>query len=614
VATPREPSAGPAPGRAVTSREATQAELDRIYAPLLRLRQGPPQRFPDIFEARVAESADRPWVFFDERVWTFGEINTLANRIAAVAQEAGLGRGDVVGLLLPNRPEYFAIWLGLGKIGVCTALCNPLARGAVLAHLLAAAGATTLICDASTEEALATLPPAARPARIWTFDGEGGGMATALAPLLAQARAANPPAALRDGITIDDDFLYIFTSGTTGLPKAARINHLRFIAAGETTARALRLDAGDVYYNVLPIFHGAGGMVVPAASVHAGVPMVLRRKFSASQFWPDVRRHRITTLQYVGEICRYLANLPPDPRDREHTLVKMSGAGLRADVWRQMRERFGVQQIIESWGGTEMNCGTLNVDGLIGSCGRVPSRERSVLRLIRYDDETGRHPRNAGGRCIEVGPGEPGEAIGCIADPAGAPAAPFEGYRSADATDGKGLRDVFTPGDRWFRSGDLLRMDADGYLWFVDRVGDTFRWKSENVSTEEVANALAGYPGVVLINVYGVRVPGTEGRAGMAALELAGAATFDPAAFCRHARERLPEFALPLFLRLTPATDLTASFKLRKTELRRAGYDPAATSDPLFVLDETAGRYLPLRPDTAAATLARLGIPPFGGD
>ncbi len=598
--------------RATVSRESTQAEMDRIYGQLVRLRAGPPRLFPDLFEARVAASADRTWVWFEDRAWSFGEANALANRIAAVALAAGLGRDDVVGLLMPNRPEYFAVWLGLGKIGVRTALINPLARGPVLTHLLATAGATALICDGTTAAALATLPPSARPARIWILDGDDA--ATALEPSLAQASPDDPPAQLRAGIGLDDDFVFIFTSGTTGLPKAARISHMRFIAAGVTTASMLRLDAGDVYYNVLPVFHGAGGMVVPAATVHAGIPMVLRQKFSASQFWPDVRRRRVTTLQYVGEICRYLCNPPPDPSDRDHTLVKMSGAGLRADVWQQLRDRFGVGRIIETWGGTEMNCSTMNLDGPIGSCGRVPFRERSNLRLIRYEDDTGRHPRDAAGRCIEVGPDEPGEAIGFIDDPAGNPGGRFDGYRSAGDTGRKILHDVFAPGDRWFRSGDLLRMDADGYCWFVDRVGDTFRWKSENVSTEEVANALAGFPGVLMTNAYGVRVPGTEGRAGMVALEITDAAAFDAAAYGRYAVERLPAFAVPLFLRLSPVTDLTASFKLRKRDLRREGYDPSVVRDPLLVLDAEAGCYVRLLPGTAAATLQRLGITPFAGD
>jgi fatty-acyl-CoA synthase len=592
------------------ARAATQAAMDAVHAPLLRLRERS-LLFPDCFEQRVAESADRPWIHFEDRTWTFGDVNTLANRIAAVALEAGLGRDDVVALVMQNRPEYFAVWLGLGKIGVRTAFINTFARGAVLAHAIAAAGARTMICDAPGAQALATLPQGARTGRIWSFDADGG---SALDPLLAKASAADPPVRLRAGITPDDDFVYIFTSGTTGLPKAARISHFRFVAAGVTTGGMLDLNDSDVYYNVLPVFHGAGGMVIPSVTVHLGIPMVLRRKFSASQFWPDVRRHRITTLQYIGEICRYLSNQPPDPRDRGHTLMKMSGAGLRADVWQQFRDRFGVSRIIETWGGTEMNCSTMNLDGPIGSCGRVPFRERSNLRLIRYDQDTGKHPRDAAGRCIEVGPNEPGEAIGCIADPAGTAGATFDGYRAADDTGRKILHDVFTPGDRWFRSGDLLRMDADGYCWFVDRVGDTFRWKSENVSTEEVANALAAFPGVRMINVCGVRVPGAEGRAGLAALELDDAAAFDPAAFYRYAAERLPGYAVPLFLRLTPGTDLTASFKLRKTELRREGYDPALVREPLFVLDETAGRYLPLQPDTAAVTLTRLGIPPFGGD
>jgi fatty-acyl-CoA synthase len=425
--------------------------------------------------------------------------------------------------------------------------------------------------------------------------------------LMQAEETTAPPRSLRGGTRLGDTFVLIFTSGTTGLPKAARVSHLRFIVAGETTARALRLGPDDVFYDVLPLFHGAGGMVPPSTSVAIGIPLVLRRKFSVSGFWPDVRRHRITTIQYVGEICRYLTSAPVVPGERDHTLRNFFGAGLRPDVWRSLLERFGVQRVVETWGGTETNCNLQNLDGPLGSCGRIPFPEKSNARLVRYDVAEDRYPRDERGFCIPCAVGEPGEMLGQIFDFPDSPAGRFEGYTSTEQSEARILRDVFAPGDRWYRTGDMLRCDADGYFWFVDRIGDTYRWKSENVSTEEVARMLSEFPGPLLVNVYGVKVPHAEGRAGMVALTYPPQGHFDPEAFYKFAAARLQPYAMPVFVRLSAEADMTASFKLRKVDLQREGYDPLRIRDPLFVLDAARGRYRPLDADA----LRDAGLEPF---
>jgi fatty-acyl-CoA synthase len=388
------------------------------------------------------------------------------------------------------------------------------------------------------------------------------------------------------------------------------MSHLRFLNAGGVIAGFLALKReSDVLYNVLPLYHGAGGMVVVSAALHVGIPIVLRRRFSASEFWNDVRRHRVTAWYYIGEICRYLLNQPPRADDREHTLRRMSGAGLKADVWQAFQQRFGIETICEGLGATEANYGLTNVDNKLGSVGRLPYPERSNIRVVRYDVETGEHLRGTDGTRVLCQPGEVGELIAEILESPGA-AGFFEGYTSAEATEAKILRDVFRPGDRWVRSGDLVRRDADDYYYFVDRVGDTYRWKGENVSTEEVAQVLARSPGVAVANVYGVRVPGTEGRAGMVALTMQPQARFDPQAFHEFAGARLADYAMPLFVRLASDADITSTFKLRKIDLQRAGYDPARTRDPLYVRDAAARTYRPV----SATTLGAVKIAAFGGD
>jgi fatty-acyl-CoA synthase len=365
----------------------------------------------------------------------------------------------------------------------------------------------------------------------------------------------------------------------------------------------------DVIACVLPLYHGAGGMVVVSSALSQGAAIALRRRFSASRFWDEARRDGVTGFQYIGEVCRYLLNQPPRPDDREHGVRVMMGAGLAPELWRPFQERFGVAHILEGWSSTEANTSLLNVDDVPGSCGRIPFGNLHNGRLVRIDLETGEHPRGADGFRVECAPGEVGEFLGMIPDLPDSGAGRFEGYTDPAATEAKVLRDVFARGDRWYRSGDLLRRDADDYFYFVDRLGDTFRWKSENVSTQEVAEALAGFPGLEIANVYGVRVPGFEGRAGMAALVLRDPAAFDGGAFFAHTKT-LAAYAAPLFVRLAREADLTSTFKLRKIDLQREGYDPGRVRDPLWVRDEAAGAYVPLTRES----LARLGLPPCEED
>jgi len=605
------------PESEVVPREITQQRLSRGYARIMGYRRDQTYSVADLLEERAADAATRPFIHFEGRTVSFADLNAQANRMAHAALAAGLGSGDVVALLMDNRPEFPMVWLGLAKVGIVTALVNTGARGRVLRHALEQTGAVALVYGSECAAALASLngegvPPLQFAARHPDDGAESRPPppgARALDAALAAASATNPPRSQRAHVRLADPLYYIFTSGTTGLPKAARMSHLRFLNAGGVIAGLLELTRDDVLYNVLPLYHGAGGMVVVSAALHVGIPIVLRRRFSASEFWDDVRRHRVSAWYYIGELCRYLLNQPPRADDRDHTLRRMSGAGLKAEVWRQFQERFGIERICEGLGSTEANYGLTNVDNRIGSVGRLPYPEHSNIRVVRYDVASASYPRGADGAPLLCEPGEVGELIAEVLDGPGA-AGFFEGYTSAAATEEKLLRNLFRPGDRWVRSGDLVRRDAEDYFYFVDRIGDTFRWKGENVSTDEVAGVLSQFPGPAVINVYGVRVPGNEGRAGMVALTYADAAVFDPVGFHRFAVAHLAPYAVPLFVRISPDADLTTTFKLRKLELQRSGYDPHRTPDALFVRDARAGCYVPL----TEAALGALGIAPFAGD
>jgi fatty-acyl-CoA synthase len=581
-------------------REVTQATLDRLACATLRHTPSQPYTVADRLEEKARAHPDRTFILYEERRLTYGDANTAANRVAHAMREAGLATGDVAALLMENRPEFIVTWAGLAKLGVTTALLNTHLRGALLRQALETTGARHVIVGSECVDALVDAGSAAVEGReVYLSADASGAPATPtglrdLAPLLARASPQNPDPAVRAALRGGDDLFHIFTSGTTGLPKAARLSHMRFLGVGDGMSAVAGYGPDDVIACVLPLFHGAGGMVVVSCALAQGATIFLRRRFSARQFWDDARRYGVTGCQYVGEMCRYLVALPPTPGDRDHPIRVVMGAGLTPAVWRAFVERFGVERILEGWSSTEANTSLINVDNKIGSCGRIPFKERHNGRLIRYDVATDSHPRDAAGRYVECPAGEVGEFIGMVPNLPDSGAGRFEGYTSAAETERKLLRDVFQPGDVWYRSGDLLWHDEDDYFYFVDRIGDTFRWKSENVSTQEVAEVLSEFPGVEIANVYGVAVPGAEGRAGMAALVLRAGAAFDGRAFFEFTTSRLPPYAVPLFVRLVPEPDVTSTFKLRKVRLQEEGYDPTRVRDPLYACDEATRTYLPL--------------------
>lgn len=593
-------------------REQTQAHFDLLAEGALSHTPEQSYTVADRLEEWAARQPDRIFLIDGEQRISFAELNRQVNRYAAVAQRLGLSPGQVGAVMIENRPEFFYAMLGLAKLGCVAALVNTFNRGEPLRHALRITSARLLFLGSECAEQFATAPDLADTVTtVLVPDPENPAEppagVQALEPLLATASDANPPASLREGIVGADPMLYAFTSGTTGLPKAAIISHMRWLGVGDGWKNMLGITEEDVFYCMLPLFHGAAGMSLASNALAAGAPIVLRRKFSASGFWEDVRRYGVTATQYIGEICRYLVNQPPRPDDRDHSLRIMTGAGLTREVWQQFIERFGDLRIIEGMGATESNCALSNPDGKIGAVGRVPYPERSNARLVRYDVETDDYLRDEQGFLIECQPGEPGELIGKILEIPGLAAGRFEGYTDPVETEKKILRDVFEPGDRWFATGDLLMRDEEDYYYFVDRIGDTFRWKSENVSTTEVVEALEDYDAAELINVYGVRVPDHEGRVGMAAIQLKPGHRFDAEAFYRLASERLPHYAVPHFLRVSEQADLTPTFKVRKVDLQRQGYSPELVSDPLLVLSPSRETYVPY----SEAALAELRLPPF---
>jgi fatty-acyl-CoA synthase len=548
----------------------------------------------DDIEATVDRYPDRPAFIFEDRVTSYSQLDAYANRVAHWADAQGLQRGDTVALFMVNRPEYLAIWYGLSKVGVITALINNQLSGPGLAHCVNIAEAKDLIIDAD----IAHLVTDARqhfttPYTEWAFGGDVPG-AHDFDKAIAEQSPDRPPRSRRDGMLGKDIALKIYTSGTTGLPKAARIAHIKIQNYMNAFAAAFNATPEDRMIMVLPLYHATGGLVGVGTSLTSGGCVILERKFSASRFWDVAVEHKATLFTYVGELCRFLLATSETPSERAHSIRGAVGNGLRPDVWERFQHRFKVPWIIEFYGSTEGNVSLINFDGHPGAIGRIPPylQYRFNVRILKFDQETEQPVRGPDGFYELAGPDEVGECVGEIRS--GDARYAFAGYAGApQETQKKILRDVLKKGDLWFRTGDLLRQDALGYYYFVDRVGDTFRWKSENVSTSEVGEALGLAPGVVQANVYGVQVPGYEGKAGMAALVVEQG--FDLTALHALAHEKLPTFARPVFIRIHGddiTEHTTGTFKMRKVDLVREGFDPARVEEAIWFDDPRTGGYV----------------------
>jgi fatty-acyl-CoA synthase len=554
----------------------------------------------DDFEAAVDKFADHTALVFEGERYTYRQLDALASRFAAWADAQGVKAGETVALLLPNRAEYISAWIGLTKLGVAAALINNNLTGAALAHCLSISNADHVITDneglADVETIRAGL---ARPLKYWVIDHSFTPASDRYALDLKEPKLApeRPPKARRAGQTARDIALYIYTSGTTGMPKAAKITHMRAQLYMRSFAATTKATAEDVLYCVLPLYHATGGLCGVGAALLNGATIVLRRKFSASHFWDDVAEHGCTMFVYIGELCRYLVNQAPGPKDRAHQLRLAFGNGLRPDVWEEFQSRFGIKRIMEFYGSTEGNVSMFNFDGQPGAIGRVPPylRNNFAVRLVKFDVEAEAPVRGEDGLCLLCEPGEAGEAVGLIKDDA---RHNYTGYADKAASERKILRDVVEHGDAWFRTGDLMRQDAEGYFYFVDRIGDTFRWKGENVSTTEVAEVISRYPGVDEANVYGVKIDKLDGRAGMAAITPGD--DFRIEGLRDYLVRELPNYARPIFIRIAPSIETTGTFKYRKIDLVRDGFDPAKIEQKLYFDHPDQHAYAPLTPEIYA--------------
>ncbi|KAE8748080.1 hypothetical protein FOCC_FOCC005275 [Frankliniella occidentalis] len=609
-----------------------------------------------VFERNVREAPDAPCFLFEDQTWTYRDVDAYCNRVARAFQRAGLRRGDVVALVLDNRIEYICVWLGLAKLGAVTALINRNLVDAPLAHTINTARAKVVLFG--EEYAAAVQGVRADLSTVESFYQFGGGAQdwfADLEPLLAAESTDKPVVDFTPGHW--DHLMYIYTSGTTGLPKASIVTHGRTLFWPMGLFRVVGMDpARDVFYCSLPMYHAAGGAYAASLALAHRVPVAFAPKFSASKFWTDCARHNATILSirlwedengrkwsrsvtdmqyeeisqileqqclehnlknfiilfwiysknsmiliklkiahYIGELCRFLVLSPESPADKQHKVRSLVGNGISPAVWRRVRERFGVPTVIEFYGSTEGNVMLVNMDQKIGALGFIPQlmpRFTWPYELVQVDEESGEPVRDDHGHCVRCERGEPGMLIGKVREDT--VHSQFAGYLDREASEKKVLRDPFGNGEKYFMTGDMVVMDAYGYIYFRDRMGDTFRWKGENVSTAEleaVMTRLLLARGVREVAVYGVTVPGAEGRAGMAAIADPERRA-DLRELAEGLRGRLPAYARPVFVRVADSLPMTGTHKVSKVQLQRQGFDPATCPDPVFVA--RGGTYEPV--------------------
>jgi fatty-acyl-CoA synthase len=526
-----------------------------------------------VFQDRAARYADRVFLRFGDQQVTYREANAIANRYAAVLAARGVGQGDVVAVMLRNSPNAVLTMLAVVKCGAIAGMLNYHQRGEVLAHSLGLLDAKVMVAETDLVSAV-TESGGAGATEVLTVED--------LERYAVSAPATNPASV--SAVRAKDTAFYIFTSGTTGFPKASVMTHRRWLSAlAGFGGLGLRLRTDDTLYSCLPLYHNNALTVAVSSVVASGATLALGKSFSASRFWDEVIDSRATAFIYIGELCRYLLNQPPKPTDRRHKVRVMAGNGLRPEIWDEFTGRFGIGRVCEFYAASEGTTAFINIFNLPKTTGVSPT----PLAYVEYDPDTGAPVRDSNGRVRRVPAGRPGLALSAVNR-----LQPFDGYTDKASSEKKLVRDAFKEGDCWFNTGDVLSPQGFGHAAFVDRLGDTFRWKGENVATTQVEAAVASDRAVEECTVYGVEIPRTGGRAGMAAVKLRDGAEYNGQALSRAVYDQLPAYALPLFVRVVESLEHTSTFKSRKVELRNQAYG-SDVEDPLYVLAGRAEGYVP---------------------
>ncbi|XP_006811409.1 long-chain fatty acid transport protein 2-like [Saccoglossus kowalevskii] len=577
-------------------------DISRLYALIFKIIL-PRSRYlrknqftVDVFSESVTRQPGKACLIHKDRVYTYSDIELRSNQFANLVAKEGYKLGDTVGIFMSNEPAYIWMWLGFVKLGIKCALLNYNLRGDCLMKCISSVDAKLIMVGEGEElrdaiEGVSNLLKE-NGIRVWTHGSQPCKNEEFKDITFAVENApADPiPRYTRRDIKPSDVCSYIYTSGTTGLPKASKITYYRHLGMALIFG-LFDVNADDVCYITLPLYHSSATLSWTCA-IRTGATIVLAPKFSASGFWRDVRKHDVTVIYYIGELCRYLLAQPKHVDDAKNRVRIAIGNGLRPDVWIRFAKRFGIPLLGEFYGATDGNLFGYNADNKVGACGRFSPFLKKLFKfeLVKYYFDKAEPVRDMNGRCIPVEQGQPGLLIVQITTNN-----PFDGYAGKESlSDAKRIRNAFKDGDVYFNSGDIFALDKDYYFYFMDRLGDTFRWKGENVATTEVEQIICRFPGIRESTVYGVSVPGCDGRAGMAAVVLEDEQSFDFQEFYAHLRTYLPLYACPKFLRIQDNLVTTGTFKYSKLELVKGGFDPNVVDEPMYAIHVEKKTFKPL--------------------
>lgn len=562
----------------------------------------------DIFEKTADKFTTKPMIVYKDVSYSFMEVDKMANKLANVALGLGIKQGDTVAILMYNEPAFVWAWFGFEKIGVEVAFVNFHQRKKTLLHSLTICGAKAIFMNSGMAlyQAIDDIANDLKDIALYTLESQNSSIPSRFKSLSDNLKTAvdqRIPRDKRSSVNSKCTNCLIFTSGTTGLPKPAIVTHAKCMI-GSFIYNYCHVTPDDVLYECLPLYHTAASLLGIGTSRKNGVTVVLSEKFSTSKFFEECHRNNVTMIHYVGEMCRYLVNSPKGDYDTNHRIRVALGNGLRKDVWTLFQNKFKIERILEFYSATELPAGFINIENAVGAVGRISPLFKRLLRIhfVEFDTDMDQPVRDEKGQCIPAAPYEPGLLILTLSEKT-----PFEGYKNReDATKRKLIHDVFKKGDVYINSGDLFYHDEYYYYYFYDRLGDTYRWKGENVSTTQVANIITELPFIVDACVYGVLVPGSEGRAGMATINLLDSEKEHPtedmiSKIEQQCINELESYAIPRFLRFTHMLDITSTFKQIKATLKKEGFDPTVVKEPLYYFNTKNQKYCILDKEIAMA-------------
>jgi solute carrier family 27 fatty acid transporter 1/4 len=545
----------------------------------------------DVFDTVVKKTPDKIAVIFQHQEWTFTRLQDFTLRLANFFAEEGITEGNTVAVFVHNCPEQIGTWLGLSRLGAVSALVHYNLRRDLLAHCVALTNPKAIIFSKSLYPALSEVMPTlgdklGPDLKLYCIDGSLENTEVFDLPSKLTTASAEPRKE-RTGKSFEEIIMYMFSSGTTGPPKAAKISNRKYFSAGHGISLLYSLRPSDVLYVCLPLYHLGGTGLYMSQMVLKGCTVVLRNEFCRDSYWNDCIRHQCTVATYIGEMCRYLLSQPKKPADTQHCVRVMIGNGLKQSYYEEFKSRFNIKQLGECYGSTEGNVGFVNTEnrpGAVGFCMLLFAISHPILKV---DPNTGELIRDRNGLCVCCKPGEKGVIVGKLEHKK----YQYLGYYNETETEKRVIHNVLKKGDSYFNTNDVMVMDEEGYVYFCDRLGDTFRWKAQTVSTFVVESTMSKLLSNRDVIVYGVAVPGCEGRAGMAAI-VDGSNEVAMENLYHVLKDDLPYYAIPLFVRKIKAAPLTTTMKFQKVKMRNEGFDIGSVTDPVYFLHPTQKSYV----------------------